>query len=323
MINSPQISVIIPVYKPADFESLRRSMAANSDIAAEWVVVDDGSGKEFDHVFESLNPDEVLLVKQDENRRQAAARNLGLAKSSGAWIKFLDVDDELSAGHLAALLDKAEAGVVPFAPTKHVFANGKTSINKTWCDVAPDSYAQLVRLIHRPFLHHCGALFPRSLLDSLGGYDESLITDEDGDLLIRVSLAGYVFKAVESANYLYIHGHGAARVSSDSGIEKLKARLKVCDQIEAAIAKSMGALPSEVCRSLAIRLDKIALSFWAENRETAKSILERASSLSPDYRSDERIIIRLLRVIGGPGAVVSFQRLLRRLRGRPAGGAQG
>ena len=321
----PDVSVVVPAFRPSDFAALARSIAENRDSDAEWLVVDDASGSEYDSVFASL-PDGVRLIRQPQNRRQGAARNAGLAQARGKWIKFLDADDELDAGHLAALLNAAcaaQENAIPFAPTRHVFAGGGTADNESWRVLEATPEAQLARVLHAPFLHHCGALFPRDLLERLGGYEEGLETDEDGDLLIRVLIAGYTFIPVEGVHYLYVHHNDGDRVSSDGGAAKLGARLHVCARVEAAFADTGKKMPQAVRHGLSLRLDKIALSYWHEDRAAARAVLARARTLCPSYRVPGRWPLSLLRTLGGPSMVTGASRLYRRLRGRPAGGRQG
>ena len=314
------ISVIIPAFRPKGFDALAHSMAANSDLGVEWIVVDDGSGPEYDAVFATL-PESVRLIRQPENCRQGAARNAGLAQARGQWIKFLDADDELDAGHLAALRAAAgQDGAIHFAPTKHVFANGTTWVNDSWRDLPPAPGAQYRRQLVRPFLHHCGALFPRELLVRLGGYDESLVTDEDGDLLLRILHEGYHFTPVEGVHYLYVHQAYQPRVSADDDIAKLQARIRTCDKVESSFG---GQMPPEVALALAQRLDKIAMTYWTAFPAEAQALVARARRTSPGYAPDMRVPLRLARRIGGPGMAFAAQGLYRQLKGRPKGGAQG
>lgn len=314
------ISVIVPVWRPCDFESLYISMSGNTGNNIEWIVVNDGSGSEFNSVFKKV-PKGVKLVHLNENRRQGAARNVGLTEAKGDWIKFLDAGDILDAGHLVELY--AAAGyekTIPFASTKHIFANGQTSVNKSWRNLALDSHAQFRRQLVRPFLSHCGALFPRNLLATIGGYDESLVTDEDGDLLLRILRAGYHFIPVENVYYHYIHHQGVSRVSADDDIRKMQARNRVCDKIENDFA---GQIPLDVAEALAQRMDKIAMSYWVAFPSEAKVLLSRAQQLAPGYQPDMRFPLRLIRSLFGPSAVFFIQSMYRQLKGYPKGGAQG
>lgn len=318
----PQVSVIVPAYRPGGFAELKASIAANAGVDAEWIVIDDGSGPRYDASFASLEGTAARVIRHTENRRQGAARNAGLARAQGRWVKFLDADDRLDTGHLAILLDAAERiaeDAIPFAPTRHMFANGATSLNDSWRALPADPQAQYRRQLVRPFLHHCGALFPRELLERLGGYDEGLITDEDGDLLLRVLKVGYHFVAVESVYYLYAHHDVGRRVSADDDITKMQARIRVCKKVEAAWGQGM---PDDIRHALAQRMDKIAMAYWPAFTDEARSLLSSAETLAPGYRPDLRAPLRLLRAVGGPGMVFAATGLYRRLRGRPSGGTQ-
>lgn len=319
----PQISVIIPAYRPTSFAALKGSMVANADADAEWIVVDDGSGAKFDVIFTELEGTGARIIRKAENHKQGAARNLGLIQARGCWIKFLDADDGLDQGHLAALLAAAQAApkqAIPFAPTQHTFPNGVILTNDSWRDLPADPNAQFLRLLVRPFLHHCGALFPRSLLERLGGYDENLITDEDGDLLLRVLREGYYFTPVESVHYFYIHHENGSRVSSDDNVAKMLARIRTCEKVLEEFDET---IPDDLATAIAQRMDKIAMSYWASHPAEAKSLLKRARSLSSSYRPEMRSSLAVLRSLGGPSLALAAQRAYRRLKGRPEGGAQG
>lgn len=319
----PKISVIIPAYKPANFGGLLASIRSNIDADAEWIVIDDGSGPKYDPAFGELSDTPACVIREPKNRGQSVARNIGLANARGDWVKFLDADDQLSDGHLSTLLGatrQEDKSMIPFASTCHVFSDGRTLVNESWRGLRLQSEAQLSRLLYAPFLHHGGALFPKALLTEVGGYDESLITDEDGDLLIRVLMSGACFLPVEGCHYQYRHHDASGRVSIDVGGHKLGARLRVCDKVEAAF-QGCG-LPPAIRHGLALRLDKIAMSYWNEDRATARAVLNRARRLYPGYRPMGGWPVRLLRILAGPSAAIRVSRLWRRLRGRPAGGAQ-
>lgn len=311
------ISVIIPVYRPKNLDALKRSIKANAAADVEWIVVDDGSGPTFEEVLSELEADTVMVVRLPKNGRQGAARNEGLARANGAWIKFLDADDELDVGHLRSLLEVSRSSTgIAFAPTRHIYANGTYIDNDSWVGIQSDSAAQLERMIHSPFLSHCGALFPRDLLLQIGGYDESLVTDEDGDLLLRILQTGAHFVGVPSVRYHYHHNVGEERVSNDVGEEKLRSRIRVCEKLQQSYKNSDMEMPATVKRALALRLDKIALSFWKNERETARNILAQAQEISPGYTSSVGPIKHFVRCAGGPGLTIAIANLYRKLRRR-------
>lgn len=290
-------------------------MAENADVAAEWIVVDDGSGDEYAMLFRDLAAKGVRIVTLPKNRRQAAARNAGLAMSRGTWVKFLDADDRLDRGHLAALLSASYALQQPeeiaFASTCHVHSSGRRVVNLSWRELPDMPEAQLERMITAPFLHHCGPLFPRALLLQLGGYDESLSTDEDGDLLIRVLQSGAIFRAVPGVFYYYQH-HEGERVSRDDSITKLVARCRVCEKIIEAAGPE--GLSPQLRHAVAQRMDRIAMSFWHSFPQEANSLLSEARALAPGYHPTGSWPVRLARSLAGPRAGLAVELALRGMR---------
>jgi glycosyltransferase involved in cell wall biosynthesis len=316
------ISVIIPAWRPRDFAGLRESIRVNSDVDVEWIVVDDGSGPEFRSLFSSLPP-QVRLITKANNSGQGAARNSGLLASEGTWIKFLDADDQLDSGHLAALLActcERGSSAIPFAPTKHIFPSGAVSVNNSWSSIPPESQSQFCRQLVRPFVHHCGALFSRELLMKLGGYDETLATDEDGDLLLRILHLGYHFVPVEGIYYLYTHHNLEGRVSADDGATKFRARARVCEKVVDSFGTGV---PQAIAMPLAQRMDRIAMTYWAMYPVEAKALLSRARRLAPGYQPDVRMPLRLLRAMVGFRVSLSLLAFYRYVKGRPRGGMQG
>ena len=313
MQAKPFISVIIPAFRPAGFVDLRASMECNADVPTEWIVVDDGSGPDFAEVFATLKAYNLRVLVLSENRGQAGARNAGLAGARGEWVKFLDADDRLDAEHLRRLLDAVgtPGDPLPFASTYHVHAEGRRVENNSWNGLAESSDAQLERMIKAPFMSHCGPIYPRSMLERIGAYDETLITDEDGDLLLRLLLEGVRFRAVPGVHYFYQHHDRPGRVSYDESPDKIAARLRVCEKLEAALG---GKLSVQLARALAHRMDRIALSTWRRDRTLSRRIVAKAELLAPGHRAELRWPLRLAWCLGGPAAVLAMQQWMRRLR---------
>ena len=104
-----KISVIIPCYNVEHWiDRCMQSIAAQTFgmEKLEIICVDDAStDNTWVHLqeWEQLYPDNVLLIQQNVNRRQGAARNLGLQYASADWIAFVDADDWLEADYFERL----------------------------------------------------------------------------------------------------------------------------------------------------------------------------------------------------------------------------
>src|SRR4051812_5349711 len=98
----PLVSVIIPAYnrKAMLCESIDSVLAQNCR-DFELIVVDDGSTDGTADELAARYGTRIRVLKQ-ANRGVAAARNLGVSRSCGEYIAFLDSDDLWKPGKLTA-----------------------------------------------------------------------------------------------------------------------------------------------------------------------------------------------------------------------------
>jgi glycosyltransferase involved in cell wall biosynthesis len=87
-----RISVVIPVYNGEKYiDEAIESVMNQSFKISEILVVDDGSTDNTEAVCKKYG-DKITYLKQ-ENSGAASARNLGVEKSTGIYLAFLDADD--------------------------------------------------------------------------------------------------------------------------------------------------------------------------------------------------------------------------------------
>ena len=168
------ISAIVAVRNAV--ETVRRaveSITAQSHAIDEVVIVDGRSTDGTLDVLESY-PDVVVVAQADEGL--AAARNLGLAATSGSVVAFLDADDwwepDKTARQVDMLVDDSihvVAGMMRRARSDDV---GATTIETV------------------PALTPGGLLIRRHVFDAVGGFDQRFRIASDTEWLIRVREAG-------------------------------------------------------------------------------------------------------------------------------------
>lgn len=104
-----KISVIIPCYNVASYVDRCITSIVVQTIGIdnlEIICIDDAST---DHTWEHLQkweqkfPENILLIRQEVNRRQGAARNVGLQYASADWVAFVDADDWLEPDYFEQL----------------------------------------------------------------------------------------------------------------------------------------------------------------------------------------------------------------------------
>lgn len=112
----PKISIIIPCYNVEKWidrclKSIEEQTVGIDSL--ELICVDDcstDSTMERLSYWEQKYPDNIMLIKLDENRRQGNARNIGLQYASGEWIAFIDSDDWIEPDYCEYMLKASEYG---------------------------------------------------------------------------------------------------------------------------------------------------------------------------------------------------------------------
>lgn len=108
-MNSPKISVLVPVYKvEAYLQRCIDSVLAQDFMDWEMILVDDGSPDRCPEICdEAAKKDARIRVVHKENGGLPSARLAGFREAKGEYIMFLDSDDYLLSGALSILYTKA------------------------------------------------------------------------------------------------------------------------------------------------------------------------------------------------------------------------
>jgi CDP-glycerol glycerophosphotransferase len=104
------VSIVVPCYNVEDYvEECIGSAAGQTYADVEIIAVDDGSTDETGAKLETWEASvgSMRLIRQP-NAGLGAARNAGIAHATGEYLFFLDGDDLLSEGALAAMVTMAE-----------------------------------------------------------------------------------------------------------------------------------------------------------------------------------------------------------------------
>jgi glycosyltransferase involved in cell wall biosynthesis len=107
-MSQPYFSIVVPMYNRERFigRALRSCLGQDFE-DLEVIVVDDGSSDRSIEAVREFEDQRIVLVRHERNRGQCAARNTGMGRARGQWIVFLDSDDELLPGALAAMHARA------------------------------------------------------------------------------------------------------------------------------------------------------------------------------------------------------------------------
>jgi glycosyltransferase involved in cell wall biosynthesis len=187
------ISIIIPVFNadetlPETLESIKQDLALAKDYDLEVIAVDDGST---DRTLEILNEWKsrlpLQIIELPHSGGPAKPRNHGIEVSTGDYVFFLDADDVLLSGGLAAAFDFATRNnsdvVVPRLKSLDGRGVPRGMFSENQNQVTVDDSRIYWAL--NPM-----KLFKRSLLtDNNIRFNESLKRDEDQPFAFRSYLA--------------------------------------------------------------------------------------------------------------------------------------
>ncbi len=225
-IHPGVVSVVI-----VNFRGVRDTITAIEYLeAVDWpadrleiVVVENASGDDSLERLAALG-DRITLVESTENLGFAGGCNLGVSRSSGEYVAFLNNDARPDAAWVRAAVARFETSRSIGAVASRVLDwEGKTvdfvDAGLTWYGMGykpltAEPYTDEHLLPGAPVLFGTGSsmFVRRSVYDELGGFDERyFMFFEDVDLGWRLNLKGWTF-AYEPASLAY-HRHHASMTS--------------------------------------------------------------------------------------------------------------
>jgi glycosyltransferase involved in cell wall biosynthesis len=180
------VSVVIPTRdRQAMVAGAVRSALDQTGAEVEVCVVDDGSTPPVMLPRELAADRRVKLIRLDTPRGAGAARNAGLAATSGEIVAFLDDDDAWLPDKLARQLAALDGGSIAVACGFEVW-DGATLVASV---LPPDPFDARDLLAH-PSLWPSTVLVRRAALDAAGEFDDGLPRVQDWDLWLRLGDLG-------------------------------------------------------------------------------------------------------------------------------------
>ena len=244
-VERPLVTVVIPARNPRRdwFHDAVTSVFHEPGCRIELIVVDDGSDPPLTVTPLPPGGGSVRIIRSRSERPlgPGPARNLGLERATGEYVRFLDADDLFEPGSTSLLVRLASAG--------GMVSYGATRVCDR--DLAPTGRigSALDGLIHRHVANgrfHTtlpALVFPRAVIDQVGKFDERLIVQQDWDFVLR---ATEVSPVVGSPEFVYVYrrhrrshssGARARREAARSTTAIIRAYLKRHPELEGTAAE--------------------------------------------------------------------------------------
>ena len=230
----PLVSIVIPAYNAEkDIAQAIRCAVSQTYPQIEVIVVDDGSQDKTvqtarDILKSSFNG-RWSVLELGVNRGASAARNFALKQAKGEWVQFLDSDDAIATDKIEAQMEYARTAgpdvSAIYSSWRHVYLEDGNFVPAGPVNTTRyEGKHPLMFCMYYASLHHGACLIRRSALEHIEGFDETLRTYEDADLLIRLAkeTGQFQFRKLNSASYLWRLYKEQAREGGENARYKLE-----------------------------------------------------------------------------------------------------
>lgn len=185
---SPKVSVVIPTCdRPKLLKRAIDSVLGQTFSDFELIVVDDGIKEKAEAWIKTLSDPRVHYLVSG-GRGGSAARNMGIKSAKGTYVAFLDDDDIWVPDKLekqVTLLGSLPSNVgFCFGAVKRDLGNGREEITSV-----PEGVGDY---FGRALTRFAGILtitlvVKKEVFDKVGGFDESLPSHQEAELMIRIA----------------------------------------------------------------------------------------------------------------------------------------
>ncbi|MDA2933634.1 glycosyltransferase family 2 protein [Acidobacteria bacterium AH-259-D05] len=221
------VSVIVVNYNRA--ELLRQcllSLIRQSFSSLEILVVDNGSSDDSLEVVRSFSDERVRLLPLGQNAGFSGGNNLAIGQTNGEFIALINNDavaDERWIDRLMKVITASEPSIGMWASKVLFFETD--IIDKVGHLIYPDGQnrgrgtgerdaGQYEQVEETLFPDGCAAAYRKSMLDEVGGFDESFFAyGDDADLGIRGHWMGWKCLYVPDAVVYHRHSSTSGRFS--------------------------------------------------------------------------------------------------------------
>jgi glycosyltransferase involved in cell wall biosynthesis len=217
MASDPEITVVIPTRNRWRLLSAAVASAlAQEEVDIEVAIVDDGSTDETPARLAELRDPRIRVIRHEESRGQAPARNTGIAAARATWLAFLDDDDLWSPRKLRTQLDAARTIDAIFAYAGSVVMDDDS--HRVTPDAPVPDPAGLASLLLKGNVipGGCSSVLARTeAVRRLGGFDERLSQLSDWDMWLRLSDLGRAAACSEVLVAYRRHSRNITRTNLD------------------------------------------------------------------------------------------------------------
>jgi glycosyltransferase involved in cell wall biosynthesis len=298
MATAPLVSILIPAYNAEKWlKQTLESALKQTWSHKEIIVVDDGSNDGTPAIAERYQCRSVKMLRQ-QNSGACAARNAALKEAQGDFIQWLDADDLLHPDKISLQLQRVrqeEDDTILYSSAFGTFyyrcKKARFHPNSLWQDLLPrDWFFQ--KFNNDDSLFPAVWLVSRKLTDRVGGWDERLTLDDDGEYFGRLIAASKAVHFVPGGTSFYrqVNTNSISKTINHRSCQSLLLSYKLC------IKYYLELEDSERSRAAVLKyLQTNLIYFYPEETEILRELEVLANSLggtlsAPDFSRKYRYI---------------------------------
>lgn len=213
IVSTPRVTVLMTVYNGARYiDEALDSILAEEFTDFELIIVDDGSNDATPEIIAraAARDRRIVLLTNETNLGIPAASNRGLAIARAEFIARLDADDISLPGRLAR-----EVAVLEAHPDVAMVSMNYESIDAHGTVLGqsdrahPPAIVEYLLNFSNAVGGHSQVMFRRSVVEAVGGYDESHAASLDYDLWARMFPYGRIVVLPQLGMRYRVHNENA------------------------------------------------------------------------------------------------------------------
>ena len=239
---NPKVSIVIPVYNGANYlkEAIDSALGQTYE-NIEVIVVNDGSddgGKTED--IARYYGDRIRYFFQ-KNGGVASALNKGIREMSGSYFSWLSHDDmyfpDKTEKQVACLRESDNQDKILYSDYAYINDDseqiGEFRVNR-------DAVENALIAVLSTSVYGCAVLIPKTAFQSVGYFNDKLLTVQDTEMWMRIHMAGFAFAHMpDQLAKLRIHGEqGQVRMRALNMEESHQFYLWIFDELRDQVTAS-------------------------------------------------------------------------------------
>lgn len=296
------VSILIPCFNSERFILDSINCLLKQDYEnIEIIIVDDGSTDESLRIAESIKDIRVHVYSQS-NSGACVARNIAFEKCHGDYIMYFDADDLINKSYVSSLVkclrDANDLSIATgewdrFRTDLSEASFSKLSVYKGY-DCA---FNLLLDMWTTGEMLTCSSyLVPRKLVEIVGGWDERVLKNQDGEFFSRILMTADKVYHTADAKFYY-------RTGEYLSVSKASSKEKVASMLDTFISYRKNALVIEdserVRKALAVNFTLFMYIHGNQFPDLMKIAQSEVKNLGVGYQmnTQPRRVQRLCKVI--------------------------